>query len=232
MTKKIFITGCAKTGTTLLLRMCLAFENPFIDYRKGFNGHELSIEDFVKKDDYGKEIVISKRLPPCLLSSVDDEELFDRQMTLIKENNIGIINVIRDGRDTIVSDGNYVKPRRWIDSMKQRETYSEIINYEVRYEDLVDIEKTDLIQEDLMAEFGLKKSFNFSDYPDYVPDWIYNWNVSVTGRAGNQLSDYSKRPLSNSSVGKGLKTYREACEPEIIEEFHEQLKFLEYFGEV
>ncbi len=226
--KKVFITGCAKTGTTLLLRMCLAFENAFIDYREGFNGHEISIEDFVKQENSEKEIMISKRLHPCLLSSVNNKELFDHQRDLIKENNVGIINVIRDGRDTIVSDGNYVKPRRWIDSMKQREMYSDVINYEVRYEDLVDIEKTNLIQEGLMAEFGLKKSFNFSDYPNYVPDWIYDWNVSVTGRAGNQLSDYSKRPLSNASVGKGLKTYKELCDPEIIDEFHEQLKTLKY----
>ena len=42
------------------------------------------------------------------------------------KNDIAIINVVRDGRDVVLSDGNYVKPQRWIESMQQREKYSDI----------------------------------------------------------------------------------------------------------
>ena len=36
MSKKIFITGCAKSGTTLLLRMCYAFKDTEVIYKEGF----------------------------------------------------------------------------------------------------------------------------------------------------------------------------------------------------
>ena len=46
MSKKIFITGCAKSGTTLLLRMCYAFKDTEVLYREGFDGHELPFDQF------------------------------------------------------------------------------------------------------------------------------------------------------------------------------------------
>ena len=126
MSRKIFITGCAKSGTTLLLRMCYAFRDTEVLYREGFDGHELPFDDFVNHK--GKEkFVIGKRHPPALLSNVLTEEL-DRQSKEVIKNKIGIVNVVRDGRDVILSDGNYVKPKRWIESIKQRKiTYSVIL---------------------------------------------------------------------------------------------------------
>ena len=48
MSKKIFITGCAKSGTTLLLRMCYAFKDTEVIYKEGFDGHEMDFDKFVK----------------------------------------------------------------------------------------------------------------------------------------------------------------------------------------
>lgn len=220
MTKKIFITGCAKSGTTLLLRMCFAFKNAETLYRTGFNGHELTLSEFLNTDT-DKRFLIGKRLPPFLLSNTEGPE-FEDQLRWIRRNDIGIINVIRDGRDVVLSDGNYVKPERWISSMEQREKYSDIINYEIRYEDL--IKDPNRIQENMCNIFALQRGHHFSEYPEYVKDWVYDWNVSVTGRAGKQESDYGKRKLSNASIGKNPDAYKDICTPEELVIFEKELK--------
>ena len=110
MAKKIFITGCAKSGTTLLLRMCFAFRNAEILYRTGFNGHELTLNEFLNIEA-DKKFLIGKRLPPFILSNTYTLE-FEDQRRWIKQNDIAIINVTRDGRDVVLSDGKYVKPKR------------------------------------------------------------------------------------------------------------------------
>tara|TARA_B100000686_G_C16524757_1_gene829105 strand:+ start:226 stop:906 length:681 start_codon:yes stop_codon:yes gene_type:complete len=220
MTKKIFITGCAKSGTTLLLRMCYAFKNTDVLYRTGFNGHELTLSEFLNKETESR-FLIGKRLPPFILSNSYEPE-FEDQLSWIRKKDIGIINVIRDGRDVVLSDGEYVKPKRWIDSMLQREKYSDIIDMEVKYEDLIRFPNN--IQENMCNVFGIEKSNHFSEYPDYVNDWIYDWNVSVTGRAGNQKSDYGKRKLSESSIGKDLGAYKDICTADELAIFDEELK--------
>ena len=227
MSKKIFITGCAKSGTTLLLRMCYAFKNTEVLYRKGSNGHELPFGDFMKYESDSK-FIIGKRHPPALLSNVLVEE-FQSQASAIEENKIGIINVIRDGRDVVLSDGNYVKPKRWIESVKQRDTkiYGNLIDLEVRYEDL--IRNPQDVQRQMEDVFGLQSENAFSDYPDYVEDWVFEWNVSILGRQGkSNETNYGKRKLSDKSVGKDLEAYRDLCSDMERNEFDACLKNLGY----
>jgi hypothetical protein len=220
MAKRIFITGCAKSGTTLLLRMCFAFKNAEVLYRTGFNGHELTLNEFLNTET-DKKFLIGKRLPPFILSNVPAPE-FEDQLRWVRQNDIGIINVVRDGRDVVLSDGEYVKPERWISSMIQREQYSDIIDMEIKYEDIIRFPNN--IQENMMNVFGLERSAHFSDYPDFVKDWIYDWNVSVTGRAGKQESDYGKRKLSEVSIGKNLEAYKDLCTDDQLNIFNEELK--------
>jgi len=224
MTKKIFITGCAKSGTTLLLRMCYAFKDTFTSYRTGFNGHEMTLPELLNFNS-SERFVIGKRLPPFVLSNTETLD-FEDQITWIKKHDIGIINVVRDGRDVVLSDGNYVKPQRWIDSINQRKQYADIIDMEVKYEDL--IRYPNMIQESMTNVFGIESHSKFSDYPDYVPDWVYDWNVSVTGRAGKQESDYGKRKLSESSINKDIEAYKTLCTSEQLSEFDSLLSELNY----
>ena len=224
MTKKIFITGCAKSGTTLLLRMCYAFKDTNVMYTTGFNGHEMTLQKMLNLET-GDKFMIGKRLPPFILSNSKEPEFVD-QAEWIKKYNIGIINVVRDGRDVVLSDGKYVKPKRWIDSIEQRSEYRDLIDLEVKYEDL--IRKPDLIQEEMKTRFGLESQAKFSDYPEYVPDWVYDWNVSVTGRAGKQESDYGKRKLSESSINRNIEAYKELCTVEELAVFDGHLKDLGY----
>jgi len=225
MTKRIFITGCAKSGTTLLLRMCYAFQSTDVLYRKGFNGHEMTLSEFLNiKTD--KRFLIGKRLPPFVLSNSETPE-FEDQLSWIRKQDIGIINVTRDGRDVILSDGNYVKPKRWIDSMKQRNEYSDIIDLEVKYEDL--IRNPNCVQDNICNVFGIQKANHFSDYPEFVKDWVYDWNVSVLARAGKgNDSDYGKRKLSDKGIGKDVNAYKNICTDEELGDFENQLKISGY----
>lgn len=227
MSKKIFITGCAKSGTTLLLRMCYAFKDTEVLYREGFDGHELPFKDFIGHESDSK-FVIGKRHPPALLSNVLVPE-FENQQKEVSDRQIGIINVVRDGRDVVLSDGNYVKPRRWIETVKQRdpEIFGNLIDLEVRYEDLV---RNPLkIQKQMEEIFGLESQHSFDNYPEYVEDWVFEWNVSVLARAGKgNDSDYGKRKLSDKGVGKDLEAYKDICANHELPEFEKCLKELGY----
>ncbi len=225
MAKKIFITGCAKSGTTLLLRMCYAFKDTEVLYREGSNGHELPFEQFVSYES-DKRFVIGKRHPPALLSNVLTRTL-EQQYKTVKEKSIAIINVVRDGRDVVLSDGNYVRPIRWIESIRQRELYSDVIVLEVKYEDL--IRNPQKVQSEMESKLGLESQNKFSEYPDYVEDWVFEWNVSVLARRGQgNRNNYGKRKLSEVSIGKDLDAYRNICSNAEIDDFEDCLRELGY----
>tara|TARA_Y100001970_G_C14211661_1_gene847291 strand:+ start:1252 stop:1941 length:690 start_codon:yes stop_codon:yes gene_type:complete len=223
---RIFITGCAKSGTTLLLRLFYSFKNVEVIYRPGFDGHEISVFDLLSIDS-NKEAIISKRHPPSILSDIHSTEI-EKQYDLIKKNQITIINVVRDGRDVILSDGNWVKPERWISCIEQRKIFKDIINFEVKFEDLVT--DPDSIQDSLEKAFDLKKEFLFSDYPNFVEDWVFDWNVSVQARKGDKKEkhNYGKRKISNSNVGKNKDAYKKLCTQNQIMIFEKCLKDLGY----
>ena len=230
MSKKIFITGCAKSGTTLLLRMCYAFNDTEVLYREGFDGHELPFYDFVKHKSDSK-FVIGKRHPPAILSNVIVPEFEDQKLEII-DKDIAIINVVRDGRDVILSDGKYVKPKRWIETIKQRDpnVFGDIINLEVKYEDLV--RNPTMVQNQMEKIFGLTSKSSFSDYPDYVEDWVFEWNVSVLARSGQGgETNYGKRKLSEKGIGKDLEAYKDICSESELPKFESCLRRLGYLWE-
>ena len=229
MSKKIFITGCAKSGTTLLLRMFYAFKNMEVLYRKGFDGHEFSFEEFIKyKSD--KPFVVGKRHPPALLSNVLMPN-FEEQHNTIKKESIAIINVVRDGRDVVLSDGKWVKPRRWIESIRQRGMFRDVIDLEVKYEDLIKYPGS--IQNEIEQRFGLESEHSFKNYPDYVEDWVFEWNVSVLARAGDESAkqNYGKRKLGTQSIRKDLNPYKEICDEFERPAFESCLRTLGYIKE-
>ena len=148
----------------------------------------------------------------------------DNQYDIIRKNNIVVINVVRDGRDVVLSDGKYVKPRRWIESIKQKEFYKDVIALEVKYEDLIREP-----QAEMENTLGLVSEHNFSDYPDYVEDWVFDWNVSVLARKGlGNEKNYGKRKLSEASIGKDLEAYKDICSSVEVEEFENCLSLLGY----
>ena len=227
MSKKIFITGCAKSGTTLLLRMCYAFKDTEVIYKEGFDGHEMDFDKFVKHTSE-KKFTIGKRHPPALLSNVLVPEFQNQAGDIIKEQ-IAVINVVRDGRDVVLSDGNYVKPQRWIESIDQRNKvmFGNLIDLEVKYEDLVT--NPEKIQRQMEEKFGLESEHSFKDYPDYVEDWVFEWNVSVLGRAGKgNETNYGKRKVDARGIGKDPEAYKDLCSTIELPKFEKHLKELGY----
>jgi len=160
MTKnKIFITGCAKTGTTLVRRLFNAFS------LNVYNHQEISLGDFIKSDfEVGKrtgEHVFSNTLPPQVIS---------HQLDLIKKNNIKVINITRNKTDTLNSSDGYVTEERYQSCINQASTYPEYITYTLDYKDL--ISTPDSVQIDLAQIFNLPIHFKWSDFPNWFDPHI------------------------------------------------------------
>ena len=105
--------------------------------------------------------------------------------------------------------------------------FGNLIDLEISYEDLV--RKPDEIQNQIQEKFGIESNSKFSDYPDYVEDWVFDWNVSVLARAGKgNEKGYGKRKVSDKGVGKDLEAYKSICTPEELPVFEKHLKKLGY----
>lgn len=173
---KIFITGCAKSGTGLLWRLM----GYYVDMRLvsalddgGVMSEEITLDDFV---GMGMNVA-GKRDKRSILSDILPLEELERQKALIRDNGIKVVNMVRDGRDIAVSTGGSAD--RWISCMMQRRLCKDIIAAEVIYEDLV--MWPDREQEILSDTLGLKIGRRFSEYP---------------------MGYDGKRPIDTKSVGK------------------------------
>jgi len=207
---KIFITGCAKSGTTLLLRLFLAFDQTAV-----IIGPIPTM--VVDKIVFRKGPIVFKRLGASIFSNNITLPELDRQAKKLKESDVKVINIVRDGRDVVISDKNFTKPDRWIASIKHRSLFPDLIDLEVRYEDLVT--HSDKVQKQIMDKFGLKKKYNFSDYPDFIPNDVYD---------PTHPKIYGGRRIGPKSVGKDPLAYRELCDENTRKEFDNLLRQLGY----
>ena len=157
-----------------------------------------------------------------------------KQSDVIKENDIKILNIIRDGRDVVLSDNNYTSPKRWISCMKQRRKLNRYIHYEIKYEDVV--KYPNIIQSKIAKKFNLRIKHKFSEYPDFVPDSIFNQVINTIHKRKKHTADYKektssyiKRPLTSASIGKGKKAYIKLCSDKKERlEFEKELKLAGY----
>jgi len=178
---KIFITGCARSGTTLLRRLFYSFDEvEVIDL-------EISLDDFI---DYqsNSPALVGKRTKKSIFSHNLPRRIEERYISSITNYNIKIINMVRDGRDVIES-GENAWPKRWIDSMKAAKRHHDIIDMTIPYERLVS--RPDVVQREIAETYGLVRTSLFSDYPSFVPD-----------RAFEEHLRYDPRPIDNSRVKK------------------------------
>jgi Fe2+ transport system protein B len=153
--KKIYITGCAKTGTTLVRRLFNAFN------LKVYNKGEISLHHFIEVD-YN----VGKRTVSEIFSNVISYKSIQKSLKTIKENDISIINVVRRKEDVLKSSNHYVKEVRYDASMEQAETYKDYITYTVIYEDL--IENPNKIQDEIANKLNLEILHKWSDYPSFI----------------------------------------------------------------
>lgn len=211
--EKIFITGCAKSGTTLLKRMFHAFSKTYVIVAEAqlYNFAKLLPEEVTKCD-----FLVGKRTWETIFSSSRiSKKQIENQKKLIKRNNIHIINIVRDGRDVVIS---YMKDWgingcfEWMECVRQAQ--NEFIEHSIRYEDL--IMNPDVVQAAIINKFGLEPCAKFSEYPMFVPE---NYNLEDPKINEN----YTPRPLDKSKIGKDIDFYR-TLSPNDIDFFHKLLK--------
>lgn len=212
---KIFITGCAKSGTTLLSDMFRAFSKTYVI------NEEISLEEFcnLKDEQVGEfDFVIGKRSMYHIFShsGLTLREV-DRQIYLIRKHNILILNVVRDGRNVVAS---YLKswgvynPFEWMSCIEQLKAHGNIVLATVRYEDIIN--NADDVQAELLKVFNLTGENLFSEYPNFVPQLTRNQSDS----------SYNLRELDTSKITPDKETYLKR--PNDIEHFNKLLTELNY----
>jgi len=200
---KIFIVGCAKSGTTLLARMCVAFDIPVVN-------EEVSIDGLLKI----KEDVIGKRSEFTLFGNILPEKEIRRQRELMKD--VIVINMYRNGVDVLESFWNgwgVWNPLIWCESIRQSLDHGDLINLNIKYEDL--IEDPDKIQEQIQHITGLSSTNLFSEYPSFVPDYCF----PSTKRG------YTLEPIHNERINKGFNINRDGID---IKYFKKQMNTIGY----
>jgi len=196
---RIFITGCARSGTTLLNRLFHAFEDTEVI------GPETSIDDFCALE-CNKAFLVAKRIPLTILSVPLSENELSRQLALLRRHDLRIVNLIRDGRDVVHQNptGPRVNVNRWIGCILQAQMFRESISTEIRYEDMV--KDPSAVQERLVKSLGLRCQAKFSSYPAFVPDIVFD------EAEYRNFPYYRKRPIDLASLGHSATEYIALCQ--------------------
>lgn len=213
--KKIFITGCAKSGTTLFKDLFKAMDRTWVIE------HEVQLKDFCDLDaekvgDY--DFLVGKRTWNTIYSSsrLTDKDI-ERNQFLIKDNDIHIINLIRDGRNVVASYNNSwgsYNPFEWMSCIDQSFEYPELIDMTVYYEKVLSYPNE--VQKDICDKFGMKRANKFSDYPNFID--FDGHNIRSGG--------YAFRPFDKAKIEPDRETYLKR--PNDIEYFNSLLEKLGY----
>lgn len=209
---RIYVTGCARSGTTLLKRLFYAFEDVEIIRS------EIKLSDFIK-EKFNTKYIVGKRWTETIFSDIANPEKIKEDIDCIRENDIFIVNIYRDGRDVIegvMDTGKRVSAKRWIETIRQMFRYGHLINCLITYELLVT--SPNLVQNYIAHKFNLKPKKKFSDYPDFVPN---------TDFAAVRDHSYKPRRISTDRIGKDLDLYK-TLYPDDIQEFEKYLEILGY----
>lgn len=178
---KIYITGCARSGTTLLRRLFYSFKDVEII------GKEINISSFATYNSK-QPVLVGKRTMNTIFSHSISNEVLKNQLALV--DGIKIINIVRDGKDVIESGSSL--PSRWMNSIETAKKYNDKIFATIYYELLVS--RPDLIQKYITNLFGLEEVYRFSEYPDFIPKDSFDFE--------KQKPSYKLRKISTDRVNK------------------------------
>jgi len=206
MLDRIFIVGCARSGTTLLRRLFHAFDAQVVPY-------EVSLDDFIAMPAPAGEVLVGKRTIRTLFSNCLPPLEGQRQLELIRaRDDMLTLCIYRDGRDVVESE--YAPPVRWIESIHQMITLGDAVRT-IKYEDLV--EHPDEIQEGVGTLCGLTARHSWSEYPSFFP--------------GDDHKDiYPPQPIGAHRVGKDPTKWRR-LDPWHAPKMERLLNCLGYLGE-
>ena len=184
---KIFITGCAKSGTTLLLRLFNAFDN-----LKVYNYNELSLYSFINRC---KDYNVAKRNYRSIFSNTLSQARIQKSIELITDNNITVINTIRDRKDIFSKHRPDLTEKRYEASIYQAKRFSQYIKKTIYYKEL--FTNPDDVQREVANLLDLKIKHLWSDYPSFYDDSVE--------RRKKRLTQQDYKPYTLRKIGAPYK---------------------------
>lgn len=185
---KIFITGCAKSGTTLFKRLFYAFNDiTVID-------DEAGIYDFDNCTPDTEHILGKRRWDTLFSTSRLTKPELDKQIDILGD--LFVINVVRHPYAVLASyrkDWDIDGGADWVESINHYNKYKHLIDMNIRYEDL--LINPDAIQLEIIKRTGLNPNAKFSSYPKFYP-----WNHLIGFE-----ENYKPRKIDTSKVIPPLK---------------------------
>jgi hypothetical protein len=224
----IYIGGCGRSGTTLLLSILSAHNDIFACPK------ELNLFDAAEDTESGivtpkfyrlYRTFLTKKIKPSARRYCEKSPVNIRNVALIDKLHHGkfkLIHIVRDGRDVILSkhprgEGKYwVEPERWISDVTEGLRFlghPSVIT--IRYEDLVEeYEKT------------IESVCRFLEIP--LSEEILNWHEYATVRQNNALFSAITK-ISSSPIGKWQKQENSERVSRLTEK-HEAVALLKKFN--
>ena len=202
----VFIGGCARSGTTLLLSVLSAHKELFCVPREVSAFAEISEDKqgnpYPDRIDRLYTAFLRYKIQPTANRFCEKTPRNIRRINEIDKFYSGrfrFIHIIRDGRDVVLSrhpkgeDGYWVPPQRWVDDVNEGLKYADHPNvYTIKYEELIE-----------NFEPTMKGVCEFLNIPwsSEMEAWLEHSrvqrNVAYFGR--------QVQPLSNKSIGKWQK---------------------------
>lgn len=197
----IMLGGCARSGTTLLLSILSSHEDIFACPREYGAFGPLEERDGtlqLARVDRIYRCILFNRVPASAKRWCEKTPINIRRIPQIDQyfkGNFRLIQIIRDGRDVILSrhplntSEYWVSPERWVSDVSIGLEFRDHPNvYTIRYEDLIN-----------QYDETIGGICNFLNIP--LTEKILNWHqYSSVRRTPALYSDISK--LSNRSIGK------------------------------
>jgi len=189
---KVLITGCARSGTSLLLYVSKYFDNTYVPTNDEYMPTKIYDKNCRFYLSYPKDKILVIKRPRYCLNSKCYESILDILLMDYK-----IIFLIRDGRDVLVSmhppfkNKYHVTPERWVEVNEDAKKYLSNDNVLlVKYECFVTDTKTEL---DKMAHFlGIGYNKKYNEFYKYIDD--KEWMKHGLGFKG-------LRPIQSDSIG-------------------------------
>lgn len=199
---KIYITGCAKSGTTLLARLMHSFGLPV-------HGSEISLHDFCESK---AKNLVAKRSEYTIFSNILNGFDLEHQKNMIIKHDIKILNMYRNGVDVLESfenDWQYWNPLIWCESIRQMEAMKDLITTNVSYESLV--ERPNMMQSVIATGLGIIPEYKFTESHHKAP-----MDLFVTDNPR-----YKSRPIVMDRIGKSFNVKKPGID---IDYFNEKME--------
>jgi hypothetical protein len=177
---KVFITGCARSGTTLLQRLFWAYDG--FEHMTG----ETKIDDFAA--NWPGAHMCGKRYRKTIFSDELPAHEIQRQRALIRSEGLTIVDINRKRHDVLNGGPMRVTEERWAACRRQRIEHSDLIQCVISYEHLCAFPDENQRYMDRTLGIEHLHRHDWSSYPDFVPEHVFEGSI------------YPARPIDTKSI--------------------------------